>query len=83
MNALNSAPQAPSPLSRAGNTRAQWPARLGVALSAVTLAVLAGCANLGNSHSTQTLTTPGQLASAQLRIVELIDPVLRRPLAAF
>ncbi len=65
MNALNSAPQALSPLSRAGNTRAQWPARLGVALSAVTLAVLAGCANLGNSHSTQTLTAPGQLASAQ------------------
>ncbi|MGN5353373.1 AdeC/AdeK/OprM family multidrug efflux complex outer membrane factor [Ralstonia sp. L16] len=65
MNALNSAPQALSPLSRAGSTRAQWPARLGVALSAVTLAVLAGCANLGNSHSTQTLTTPSQLASTQ------------------
>jgi NodT family efflux transporter outer membrane factor (OMF) lipoprotein len=65
MNALNSAPQALSPLSRASSTRAQWPARLGVALSAVTLAVLAGCANLGNSHSTQTLTTPGQLASTQ------------------
>ena len=65
MNALNSAPQALSPQSRAGSTRAQWPARLGVALSAVTLAVLAGCANLGNSHSTQTLTTPDQLASAQ------------------
>ncbi|CAJ0807353.1 Outer membrane protein OprM [Ralstonia wenshanensis] len=65
MNALNSAPQALSPLSRASSTRAQWPARLGVALSAVTLAVLAGCANLGNSHSTQTLTTPSQLASTQ------------------
>jgi len=65
MNASNSAPQAFSPLSRAGSPRAQWPARLGVALSAATLAVLAGCANLGNSHSTQTLTTPGQLASAQ------------------
>ncbi|OCS47568.1 AdeC/AdeK/OprM family multidrug efflux complex outer membrane factor [Ralstonia pickettii] len=65
MNALNSAPQALSPQSRAGSMRAQWPARLGVALSAVTLAVLAGCANLGNSHSTQTLTTPGQLASTQ------------------
>jgi NodT family efflux transporter outer membrane factor (OMF) lipoprotein len=65
MNASNSAPQALSPLGRAGNARAQWPARLGVALSAVTLAVLAGCANLGNSHSTQTLTTPEQLASTQ------------------
>ncbi|CAJ0782220.1 Outer membrane protein OprM [Ralstonia psammae] len=65
MNALNSAPPALSPLSRAGSAHARWPARLGVALSAVTLAVLAGCANLGNSHSTQTLTTPGQLASAQ------------------
>ncbi|MFX8441156.1 hypothetical protein ABTL81_19460, partial [Acinetobacter baumannii] len=41
------------------------PARLGVALSAIALAALAGCANLGNSHSTQTLTQPGQLASAQ------------------
>nr|WP_311527569.1 AdeC/AdeK/OprM family multidrug efflux complex outer membrane factor [uncultured Ralstonia sp.] len=65
MNASNSAPQALSPLGRAANARVQWPARLGVALSVVTLAVLAGCANLGNSHSTQTLTTPGQLASAQ------------------
>ena len=65
MNASNSAPQALSPLGRAGTARVQWPARLGVALSAVTLAVLAGCANLGNSHSTQTLTTPEQLATAQ------------------
>lgn len=65
MNASNSASQALGSRGHTGNTRAQWPARLGLALSAVTLAVLAGCANLGNSHSTQTLTQPGQLASAQ------------------
>ena len=56
MNALNSASQALGPSRRTGYPRAQWPARLGVALSAIALAALAGCANLGNSHSTQTLT---------------------------
>ncbi len=43
---------------------ARWPAQLAVALSAIALAVLAGCADLGNGHSTQTLTSPEQLASA-------------------
>lgn len=62
MNASNSATQALCPPGRA---QTPWPARLAVALSSITLAVLAGCANLGNSHSTQTLTSPGQLASAQ------------------
>ena len=52
MNALNSASQALGSSRRAGYPRAQWPARLGVALSAIALAALAGCANLGNSHST-------------------------------
>lgn len=62
MNASNSAPQA---LGSRGRAQTQWPARLAVALSAITVAVLAGCASLGNSHSTQTLTSPEHLASAQ------------------
>jgi len=62
MNASNPVPQA---LPTLGRAQTQWPARLGVALSAVALAALAGCANLGNSHSTQTLNSPGQLASTK------------------
>lgn len=36
-----------------------------LALTALAAAVLAGCAAFGNSHSTQTVTAPGALASAQ------------------
>ncbi|AOE89378.1 RND transporter [Ralstonia solanacearum] len=54
MNAPTSTPRARA---------AHWPARLAVALSAIALAALAGCADFGNAHSTQTLTAPGQLAS--------------------
>ncbi|AZG14211.1 efflux transporter outer membrane subunit [Cupriavidus pauculus] len=46
---------APGPLHRAG----------GLALTLLAAAVLAGCAALGDSHSTQTVTDPATLASPQ------------------
>ncbi|ALF88072.1 Hypothetical Protein RRSL_00359 [Ralstonia solanacearum UW551] len=61
MNASISTLRADAPQRR---EPARWPTQLAVALSAIALAVLAGCADLGNAHSTQTLTSPEQLASA-------------------
>ncbi|MDW3687030.1 efflux transporter outer membrane subunit [Cupriavidus sp. CV2] len=60
MNQALSSISASSPRTRAAGRRAGT-----LALTALAAAVLAGCAAFGDSHSTQTVTAPASLASAQ------------------